>query len=795
MQSKAHFSHVAERRDASFPTRDSTIAITVTDETVQQSINQVNQQGTGRTTYQRHQRSAELFIEYIEQQHANGAFQIEGGNISNLIVPLDFSVPGRDKEDFVAGKRPKRYRLKDIVWHNLPVSLVKAYLSTEKMRFKHTRKGVMKKTTDNRPIYNCRDYPSKFVSALKFCNKMVGGEFSHKFLFDTGQHVEVSKRGYTTAKKQGQTEENVADPIPFSLLFVICKHAVTYGLVLLWAMSLLQWNCIGRVKNIGELQFCNFTLPEDSIGITYDDTKTKKNGEDLNVKHVYANVKTWFMNCLCALGIYLMHVNSSWVTGQTLIFANFSTKSESAASKYGSAMKSFVKKNMQLVRTFMNPANFNPYGLRKGPATHASSNTTSPPPIPSIFHCGEWSMGTVIDIYWRYAEAGDHYLGRLLAGYSPNEKDFDTLPPHFTVGLDHPTIDKAMTICFGNILFMALPLFQDPTLLAKVKKFVTIKKTEGICATPTGIPPHAQMFKSLEEIMSKIDIMDNNFQTIINDRKQLLEDYTTKINDLLEKRALENNQLTHQNLKELLGEATSDIKKDIKENILGEIRNEIKEALQRCNIANNDTGNELTLRTLLPSPSANQESLTINIYTHGSGQKYYFTPYKNYGLPPKCKLQLALGFILNGDRACRTEQQNGELALTPVRPFCLWESHEYLPPKLWKKFKVGWKPMLDVLMGLPLFRTAVRQIRETALQQGPMPKIYSSTELQGMKEACISYLINTKASYIQKKNYSIWTITTWSSNIQYCKIADKGTSTDIQKLPPPSARNKRKRRE
>ena len=88
--------------------------------------------------------------------------------------------------------------------------------------------------------------------------------------------------------------------------------------------------------------------------------------------------------------------------------------------------------------------------------------------------------------------------------------------------------------------------------------------------------------------MSKIDIMDNNFQTIINDREQLLEDYTTKINDLLERRALENNQLTHQNVKELLGEATSDIKKDMKENILGEIRNEIKEALQRFNIANND---------------------------------------------------------------------------------------------------------------------------------------------------------------------------------------------------------------
>ena len=127
---------------------------------------------------------------------------------------------------------------------------------------------------------------------------------------------------------------------------------------------------------------------------------------------------------------------------------------------------------------------------------------------------------------------------------------------------------------------MALPIFQDPQFLAEVKELVTIEKTEGICATPTGIPPHAQMFKSLETIMCKIDIMDKNFQTIINDREQLLEDYTKKINDLLERRALENNQLTHQNVKELLETATSDIKKDIKENIQGEVRNEIKEAPQ-----------------------------------------------------------------------------------------------------------------------------------------------------------------------------------------------------------------------
>jgi hypothetical protein len=172
-------------------------------------------------------------------------------------------------------------------------------------------------------------------------------------------------------------------------------------------------------------------------------------------------------------------------------------------------------------------------------------------------------MGTVIDIYWRYAEAGDHYLGRLLAGYSPNEKDFDSLPPHFTVGLDHPTIDKAMTMCFGNILFMTLPLFQDPTFLAEVKEFATIEKTEGICATPTGIPPQAQMFKSLENIMTKIDVLDTNFQKILNDREQLLDDYTKKINDLLERRALENKPTDTSKFERALISTSTDLERSL----------------------------------------------------------------------------------------------------------------------------------------------------------------------------------------------------------------------------------------
>jgi hypothetical protein len=56
---------------------------------------------------------------------------------------------------------------------------------------------------------------------------------------------------------------------------------------------------------------------------------------------------------------------------------------------------------------------------------------TCPPPIPSIARHGEWSMGSVLDVYWHFAEPGDHFLGRILAGLDPKKSSFATLPPHW----------------------------------------------------------------------------------------------------------------------------------------------------------------------------------------------------------------------------------------------------------------------------------------------------------------------------------------------------------------------------
>ena len=61
------------------------------------------------------------------------------------------------------------------------------------------------------------------------------------------------------------------------------------------------------------------------------------------------------------------------------------------------------------------------------------TGTTSSPSLPSIARRGEWSIGSVLDVYWHFGSVGNQYLGQILAGHDPNKENFDVLPPHFTM--------------------------------------------------------------------------------------------------------------------------------------------------------------------------------------------------------------------------------------------------------------------------------------------------------------------------------------------------------------------------
>ena len=49
----------------------------------------------------------------------------------------------------------------------------------------------------------------------------------------------------------------------------------------------------------------------------------------------------------------------------------------------------------------------NTHEIRKGGISHACAGTACPPSIVSVALRGEWSMGKVFDIYFKFGEFGD----------------------------------------------------------------------------------------------------------------------------------------------------------------------------------------------------------------------------------------------------------------------------------------------------------------------------------------------------------------------------------------------------
>lgn len=205
---------------------------------------------------------------------------------------------------------------------------------------------------------------------------------------------------------------------------------------------------------------------------------------------------------------------------------------------------------------------FHPHGTRKGSAMHVTTNTMDPPPMPSVLLRGEWSLGKVLDLYWKWGHLGDTYLGRCLAGLDPDDENekFATLPPHFIEGMENVHIKEAMTLCFGTIIsswghcsivnalllllasmvyhseflfgyiadnnshpFQSIPILHRPDLLAELKKLVTLDAV-GLVKQSSGVPfrvKQASMlrktFETLTSSLNKILEAQENMPQVIKD--------------------------------------------------------------------------------------------------------------------------------------------------------------------------------------------------------------------------------------------------------------------------------------
>ena len=79
-------------------------------------------------------------------------------------------------------------------------------------------------------------------------------------------------------------------------------------------------------------------------------------------------------------------------------------KDRSAADTYCKALKTLINSTAERAATvlsYIRKGHFHPHGTRKGSSTHVTTNTMDPPSMPSILLRGKWSLGKVLDLYWK----------------------------------------------------------------------------------------------------------------------------------------------------------------------------------------------------------------------------------------------------------------------------------------------------------------------------------------------------------------------------------------------------------
>ncbi|KAH9113936.1 hypothetical protein AeMF1_011949 [Aphanomyces euteiches] len=286
---------------------------------------------------------------------------------------------------------------------------------------------------------------------------------------------------------------------------------------------------MARSKSTETIRFDHLSCEDDAIGVTFYKTKTKQEGTTIrDPKHCYANPLKPAVCLFLALGVYLT-CNSTIKPG--CLFPGSKQKER------------FGKSLGRLLSTDLGSANeekpnrkseFGTHSIRKGVATFATSGSTGGPSIVSIcLRCG-WSLGNVMERYFRYEAAGDQCTGRVVAGLPVNSNDFCVLPPHFR-NTDDPKLDDIIALVFPQLhelthlsgvwrlllaslvyhfdyLVAELPsshsllqtvLFSNPDMIFYLRSILVVGHESPVMRA-SGVPPHVYMYQKLETILSSV---------------------------------------------------------------------------------------------------------------------------------------------------------------------------------------------------------------------------------------------------------------------------------------------------
>ena len=559
----------------------------------------------------------------------------------------------------------------DLDYEKINVDLVLAFLANHKILTGKKKAGKPRSNSDMK----------KFHHAILF------GACEAKQALPLDYHVRVAedfmkayKKETVKLKQKGEMDSEDSDPIVFLLYRMICQWSLDSDNMFLWAFTLLQWNCMGRSISIDPLGLHNFKSATDSIKCLYDNSKSDQAGEKVSPKNMYANPVDPVICNFTGVGAWISLTRESFLDGSDSLFLGTGAIG-TASHRYCEQLATLLSAHVDEVIKFCRVERARTHGIRKGGAIHATGGTTVPPPLPSVANRGEWSQGSVFDVYFLFAEPGDQYLGRCMAGLDPNSTDFAILPPHFTVGLDDDDVAEAMSMSFADIgdrfgcngvlaLYLAsmvhnidffrgiaasnplhafnqLPILQaSPDLIARLRNKITTDPSDRL-SQPTGIPPHIQHAKVLKEVLKTT-----------TDTLQNLADMADSIKEAI-REAIEANDIRS-------GQVTM----SVLENKLTSLKKEIVDAVESCIVSSGmkpaAKAREMPKPDLSDQHATKEGTYTMYYYpVPGVLQSCWHVP-KGWAFPAKASLRNGFDFWVRGQPNNEYLDNNGELVSAPV---------------------------------------------------------------------------------------------------------------------------------
>ena len=125
----------------------------------------------------------------------------------------------------------------------------------------------------------------------------------------------------------------------------------------------------------------------------------------MSPKNCYANSRNFQVCIFTSMGCWLSLIRDHFKNKDSIFIR--AGNSYSGTKTYGLQLKEMLKPyHREIMSMGSSHERTKPHGFCKGSGTHATSGTTAGPSLPSVALRGEWSQGTVFNIYLQFASAG-----------------------------------------------------------------------------------------------------------------------------------------------------------------------------------------------------------------------------------------------------------------------------------------------------------------------------------------------------------------------------------------------------